>query len=518
MFLKNLTIQNENDVIRRIFFHKGINLIVDETKSDDKIESGNSVGKTTVLRLIDFCLGGDGKNIYTDSEFGKTNTKVESFLKENNNIIKLVLVDDINRARSKEITIEKNFLNRKNKIQKINDEKKSKHEFEEELKKLIFKTNSKLPSFKQLKSKNIRDEKNKLVQTIRVLNPFTKDVEYEILHLFWLGVDVDLSKDKLVRAKKLEENLQNRLRRNSNLSQIEQSLIIFNKEIEKLNKKRDNFNLNKEHESDLQKLNSAKSEINVVSSRLSHLEMRVELIEESKKDLEGNIANVDAREIKTLYEKAKTLIPSIQKTFEDTLEFHNEMISQKLKFITEDLPQIHREISKERSVLKLLLEEEKRLLNKLRQSDFVEGLEGIVSELSTRYEQKGSLEEQKKLWEETVSNLENINKELKLVNEQIGDKDGVIRQNIAEFNSHFSDISNRLDGARSLLSADKVNDIYKFEIGNIEGNPGTGGKKARWLLSIWHILNLRMRKQFHACISFYRIKLKMCMQTRLPIF
>jgi len=30
-----------------------------------------------------------------------------------------------------------------------------------------------------------------------------------------------------------------------------------------------------------------------------------------------------------------------------------------------------------------------------------------------------------------------------------------------------------------LLSADKVNDVYKFAIGNIEGNPGTGGKKSQ---------------------------------------
>jgi len=48
MFLKSLTIHNDTTLIREILFHKGINLIVDETKSKDKTESGNSVGKTTV--------------------------------------------------------------------------------------------------------------------------------------------------------------------------------------------------------------------------------------------------------------------------------------------------------------------------------------------------------------------------------------------------------------------------------------------------------------------------------------
>ena len=69
MFLKRLDIQNNDSIIRSINFHKGINLIIDETQTSDKKESGNNVGKTTVLRLIDFCLGGKGENIYKDPEF-----------------------------------------------------------------------------------------------------------------------------------------------------------------------------------------------------------------------------------------------------------------------------------------------------------------------------------------------------------------------------------------------------------------------------------------------------------------
>ena len=82
MFLKNLKIENTGHVIRDISFHKGINLIIDETKTEDKRESGNNVGKTTVLRLIDFCLGGKGDNIYKDTEFkSKSTTQIEKFLK-----------------------------------------------------------------------------------------------------------------------------------------------------------------------------------------------------------------------------------------------------------------------------------------------------------------------------------------------------------------------------------------------------------------------------------------------------
>ena len=81
MFLKLLTITSGVKVIREIEFHKGLNLIVDE--SEHQI-TGNNVGKTTVLKLIDFCLGANHKNIYADQETKKQEYKlVKDFLIEN---------------------------------------------------------------------------------------------------------------------------------------------------------------------------------------------------------------------------------------------------------------------------------------------------------------------------------------------------------------------------------------------------------------------------------------------------
>ena len=82
MFLKSLKIEKDGKEIRDIPFHKGINLIIDETSSSNKTETGNNVGKTTVLRLIDFCLGGDGENIYKDPEFKSKTNKLKGFVKD----------------------------------------------------------------------------------------------------------------------------------------------------------------------------------------------------------------------------------------------------------------------------------------------------------------------------------------------------------------------------------------------------------------------------------------------------
>ena len=157
MFLKSLKIENGESLIREIPFHSGINLIVDETNTSDRKQSGNNVGKTTVLRLIDYCLAGKGENIYKDPEFkDKSNNQIiENFLKGNNIIITLILKEDLEITLSKEIVIRRNFLSRKEKIQEINGEEYGNDEFPKKLKELIFNSSSQKPTFRQIISKNI---------------------------------------------------------------------------------------------------------------------------------------------------------------------------------------------------------------------------------------------------------------------------------------------------------------------------------------------------------------------------
>ena len=71
MFIKSLTITSKDGLIRNIPFHSGLNLIVDETPSSNKIKTGNNVGKTTVLKLIDVCFGAKINKVYQDTESKK---------------------------------------------------------------------------------------------------------------------------------------------------------------------------------------------------------------------------------------------------------------------------------------------------------------------------------------------------------------------------------------------------------------------------------------------------------------
>ena len=485
MFLKQVIIQNKGSIIRDISFHNGINLIVDERPEAIRIktDTGNSIGKTTVLRLVDYCFGADGKNIYQDTEFKKQpNTIIESFLKDNEIIITVVLVDNLDGAAKHQVIIRKNFLLYSKKLQEINGENiKDNKEFDKKLKELIFKSDVDKPTFKQIISKNIRDEKNKMANIVKVLNSFTRTEEYEALYLFWLGIETDShnQKELLSKEKTREENFQKRLRKDGELSLIEQQLILLNDKIEELSRKKSKFNLNENYSEDVDKLNEIKFKLNRNATELSRLEIRKDLINESREDLEQEYTKIDTTQIKALYEKAKSLISTIQVSFEDTVKFHNDLISEKLEYITKELPEIEQQIRKVKSEISILRKEEDKLTESLNKSTLVEDFEKTILELNKQFERKGNLEEQKRLWLYSQEKLGQIDENLNAINQGIISKDSQIQNRITEFNKYFSVMSNRLYGETYLLSSQKNEKGYELIVTNLEGNPSTGKKKGQ---------------------------------------
>lgn len=484
MFLKSLKILNGDSIIREITFHKGLNLIVDETPEDLlKTSTGNNVGKTTVLRLVDYCFGGDGKNIYQDTEFKKQpNTFVENFLKENNIIIEIDLVANLEYKMPETLLIKRNFLQRGKKIQEINGENiTNNNEFDKKLKEVIFESKVDKPTFRQIISKNIRDEKNKMTNIVKVLSSFASSEVYEALYLFWLGIDTNEldQKLKLSESKKREENFQKRLKKEGELSLVLQQLTFIDSKIEELSQKKSLFVINENYGDDIDDLNKTKNELNSVSTSLSRLEIRRDLIIESKNELENEHSNIDASQIKQLYERANSLIPNLQVSFEDTINFHNELLSEKLKYITKELPELETSINQAKVKLKALQRKESLLTIKIKKSGFTEDLEYIVLELNKLSEKKGSLEEQKRLWESSIEKLRNIENELNNINEGINSGDNLIQNRITIFNKYFSDLSNQLYGEYYLLSTQKTEKGYDLIVTNIEGNPSTGKKKGQ---------------------------------------
>ncbi|MBN4069472.1 MAG: hypothetical protein COA82_00045 [Alkaliphilus sp.] len=483
MFIKELKIIGKGIVIRKIKFHKGINLIVDETPTTDEKSTGNNVGKTTVLKLIDFCLGAKASIIYTDEENKKDiYLLVKEYLIEHKILIILTLTEDLDSLDVKEIFIERNFLLRKETIRKINGIQYSEKEFETELLKLIIPGHKlEKPSLRQIISHNIRHKNETLNNTLKTLSSYTTDVEYETLYLFLLGCDFDGGSKKYTILAEIKQEIKykKRLEKTQTRNAYEIALTIIDDEITELNKKKSNFNLNENFEVDLDNLNKIKWRINKKSSKISNLKIRLDLINEAREEMRNNTSQIDLRQLRMIYEQAVQNIMGIQKTFEDLVAYHNGMILEKIKFISAELPSLEKNIKNEDSALNRLLQEEKELINKISKSETFEELEVLIIELNEKHKSKGEYEAIVAQIEEVENNIKKYNIELEIIEDELftGNFESKLKSRLTKFNKYFSEVSNELYGEKYALKYDVIvnkenKKIYKFSAFNANLSSG----------------------------------------------
>lgn len=469
MFLKTLTISSGAKVIREIEFRKGLNLIVDE--SENQI-TGNSVGKTTVLKLVDFCLGASPQNIYVDPETKRQEYKlVKDFLVENKVLITLVLTTDLNSDSAEEIVIERNFLARKEIIRRINGELFTEDEFEIKLSNLIFPDHkTEKPTFRQIISHNIRYKDESINNTLNTLS-FGKNEEYEALYLFLFGCDFTKGNEKQEVLLKLrqENTFKTRLEKNQTKTAYETALALIENDIDLLSKRKSQFNLNQNFESDLDKLNLLKYEINKISSSIGKLYIRRNLIKESEQELKSNSTNIDLRQLEIIYAQATDKVTSIQKSFEDLVAFHNTMIQEKVKFITKELPLLEKTLKEKNELLRDLLIHEKELSNLISKSESFEELENVIFELNEKYRQKGEFENIVQQLNEVESNLKEYNNQLNEIDSQLftDSFELSVKTQLNKFNKFFAAISNELYGEQYAIKPDIITNrknqrLYKF--------------------------------------------------------
>jgi len=473
VFLKSLTIaQGDGEIIQNIRFHAGLNLIVDETPINHGKETGNNVGKTTVLKLVDFCLGAKAKGIYSDHENKKQEYKlVKDFLINNRVLISLVLTNDFSQENPQETLIERNFLPRKEKIQRIGNENLTDELFSKTLTDLLFPGHyGTKPTFRQIIAHNIRYTDVSINNTLKNLDSFTRDDEYETLYLFLFNCNFEQGDDKqeLRSQIDIEEKFKKRLESDQTKSAYETALALLESEIEELERKKASLNLNPNFESDLDNLNRLKYQVNLTSSEISRLELRKDLVLEAQQDMQAGKSNIDIQQLQQIYQQATSLVSGIQKTFQELNDFHNQMVTSKIRFIVQDLPKIDAELIAKREHLSRLLTQEAELSAAITRSDSFEVLERLITELNVRHQTKGEYENTLRQLSTVESKLTELNEKLAKIDNELFSEEFAhkIKEQINKFNKHFSSVSNELYGEKYALKVDtktgKGRRLYEF--------------------------------------------------------
>lgn len=480
MYIKKLKITNKEGVIRDIDFHNGLNLIVDNTPSDNQTETGNSVGKTTVLRLVDFCLGKDPKSIYTDLSDSKSiDNDVKHFLIDSNVVVELTLTRNWSKD---DYVICRDFAANKKAIRKINGIQYKAEDFESALGELLLGVTVSKPTFRQIISHNIRYSELALTNVLKTVNAYTKDSEYEALYLFMFGFQIDDTdkRQELLDKIKAENAFKKRLEKSNSKSAYRTLLGLVEAKIEELEKKKSTLDVNPEFESLISELNDIKCQINSLNIDIATLKIKESTIIETQKEIESQHSNIDTEQLAILYKEAKALIPQLQRTFEDLKEYHNKMVASRSRFISASLPVLRTQIDEKQKELSSLLTKEEELSKLVTKSDTYECLETLIAEMNNEYQKKGEYENQIKQVESVERAISEAEDCIKQIDEDLFSESfqNSVQTAIDNFNILFSKISKELYDEEYVLKVDKVNCrgtggfIYRFSAFNANLSSG----------------------------------------------
>lgn len=461
MYLKKLIIaKNEIEIIREIKFQIGLNLIVDDTPNENLTDSGNGLGKTTVLKIIDYFFGADKNKIYTGNEGKQSeNTEVKNFLIEN----KVLFILELSKNKDLEetaIRLERNLLSGKDKIQRINNEQyTNSKQYENEVKRLVFNSIEEKPTLRELVKHSIRYEDYAIERLIRHIHPTTKNIEYETLYLFMLGFPISDASEiqKKDTELKYEKKFKERLEKDLTLSGNIALLNSIKREINELEMIKSKSIVNQNFEKDFKTLNDINIEIGTISTQVNNLNLSKNLINRSVEKIknEKNILEID--KIKQLYENYEIVFKSnINKTFIELVDFHNKMVENKSSYISKELPFINKSLDDLENRLKELISIKEGISKKISETTTIVKYEKLLQEINSKYEEKGKVEKQVSQIKETENRIKDISQQLdELQNDLYSDKyKDKIQRRIDSFNEYFSTLSEKLYGDKIFLTAD----------------------------------------------------------------
>ena len=446
MFLKQLLITNKDGKIRKIDFHLGYNLIIDETPSDTS-DTGNNVGKTTLLRLIDYCFGADAKPIYTSSD-GVVNEDVKKFLKETEVEVLLTLADSLTTPNSREVKIRRNFVTGRKMVCEINGQQVEKQDFEQTLQQTMWGVKTDRPSFRQIISHSFRIDDLRLSQSLRTLNKYTRDVEYETLHLYLFGANIEDNERKveLSNSIKQERTYKQRLEKGATLSALRSKLALVENKIEQLKEIRSSLNLDPDYEQELSVLAHIKHAMSQLAVNHNNLQLRRSLIEEAAADMNSLKSNANADQVAAIYQQASAYSEQLHHTFEELLHFHNEMLARRADFITSELPELDAELARCESQLVEKREAERALEKKLNLGVSYEQYDRLVANQAQLYDEHGQLQQNIKMIEEVEKRIAVNEEQLANIDQDLFSeaRKQYVQTQLEKFNLHFEAISQKL--------------------------------------------------------------------------
>lgn len=488
MFLRELLITTGQGVeIRKVVFRNGVNIILGKQDQNNN-GSTNNLGKTTLLRCIDFCLGAESlEEIYADKEFKQNNEEVKSFLTEVKPIFILKISSSFDSKDFISIKREVDLNLKTDRIKNfINGEKISNSDFKNiKLKEIFFGSDEEKPTFRELIGKFIRKNETSINQIIEYAGPYFKDSQYEKIYFFLMGLDSPgLLTNKISIEKNLKDNktkLKILLKDNSEISALKQDFFLISNDLDKLKRLRDEFKIDTEHKKEEEELNKTQLYLQKIESEIASLKLKKKINLERQTELKNKQVSVDTVSLKYLYDEANYFNDSLPRTLDELVKFHNIMINNQIDYLTSSIEKYTSLIEEKEKIRLGYINEYNEHLSILGKSGSLAEYNKLNEEISQKSIKYGEINSIIETLRSYTNIVESYQKKLDAVNERINSLLPDLDKNLNIFNKYFSEYASKLSGNQDKLYTlfyTKKKDIYKFLIKNFDANSGSGFKQA----------------------------------------
>lgn len=490
MFIGSVRLRNSitGRVMREVVFHQGANLIVDAFDSDRH----NKVGKTTFLKLIDVLLGANGRDrLYKDDETNSVNEELRDIIKEKRVVGEMTLVNSLDRPSNHNVELMVELFSRGRYF--FDGEKVSATKYRELLGDTLFAVGSSKPTFRQLIKSFVRislsgDDYSFLRTLTRASN-----VDYRAVYNYLFDIsdsELDARLAELNRElNKLKESAKQfkRFAGIKDEEQLAQVGVALERECQRVESRLDDVLDADEFKANREAIEEARNRYAELRSDLAEIEFKIgrnaESIERAKKEA---AKQADLSLSRSFYDEVCSLIPSVNKTFEEMVEFNRALCENEITYFQEVGAELELERASAQAKLvdfsaenlrylslldgeamteyEVLLEECMRLRQEMgRNSEVLSTLHGYDGRMKELESQIASLSEGGEERESSVSSHQDM---------------------MNSFNSYFTPMANDVNGERPILTYSTATNKFPVAITDLNGS-STGTRKS--LLAVYDL-------------------------------
>lgn len=490
MFIGSVRLRNSTNgrVMREIVFHKGANLIVDAFESDRH----NKVGKTTFLKLIDVLLGANGRDrLYKDDETNSVNEELRDIIKEKRVVGEMTLVNSLEMPSNHSVELMVELFPRGRYF--FDGEKVSATKYRELLGDNLFAVGSSRPTFRQLIKSFVRVSLSGDDYSFLRTLPRASIADYRAVYNYLFDIsdsELDARLAELNRElNKLKESSK-QYRRLADIvdeEQLAQVGVALERECQRVESRLDDILDADEFKANRDAIEEARSLYAELRSDLAEIEFKMrrnaESIERAKKEV---AKQADLSLSRNFYDEVCFLIPSVNKTFEDMVEFNRALCENEIAYFLEVGAELELERASVQAKLLDFSAENSRYLSLLDGEAMTE-YEALLEECMRLRQEMGRNSE-------VLSTLHGYDKRIKTLESQIANlsEGGEERESsvsshqdmMNSFNSYFTQMANDVNGERPILTYSTATNKFPVAITDLNGS-STGTRKS--LLAVYDL-------------------------------